>query len=114
MSCVDRIRARAKEKGLSMSFLCRQLNVSPPYFLDIEKSGREIPQARLEVIAESLGTTVEYLRGETDQKEKPIEIIDGLDEKSRLIIDLMSDLSEEDFEKAYSYLEYLASQSKKK
>lgn len=67
----DRIRSLSKEKGISLSFICRKLGVAPVYFIDIEKSSRDIPEDKLSVIADILNTTPEYLKGETDIKEKP-------------------------------------------
>ena len=67
----DRIRTLSKEKGISLSFICRKLEVAPVYFIDIDKSGRDIPDDKLSIIADILDTTPEYLRGETDVKEKP-------------------------------------------
>lgn len=114
MNVHERIKELAKERDITLAVLCRKIGVSRTYFSEASARERSFSIDRLKQIADALDTTTEYLLGETNQKEKPIDIIDGLDEKSRLIIDLMSDLSEEDFEKAYSYLEYLASQSKKK
>lgn len=63
---VEKVRSLAKERGISLSFICKKIGVAAPYFLDIEKSKREIPDDKLEQIAEVLFTTAEYLRGETD------------------------------------------------
>ena len=114
MTTIDRIRNLVREKDFTVAMLCRKIGVSKGYFTEAEAKGRELSQERLIQIANALETTVEYLRGETDQKEKPTAGNGKLSEKDKKIIDLMSDLSEEDYEKAYSYLEYLASQSKKK
>lgn len=82
MVCLDRIRALAKNKGLSLSFICSQIGVARIYFNDIEKHNREIPQNRLEKISELLGTSPEYLRDETDdpspKQKKPAFIDDEL------------------------------------
>lgn len=87
----DRIRALAKEKGLSLSFICSKLGVAHVYFIDIDKSGRDIPEDKLNIIADLLNTTPEYLKGETDQKEKPasetkpdyLVLFDSLPDKDR-------------------------------
>lgn len=75
----DRIRSLSKEKGISLSFICRKLEVAPVYFIDIDKSNRDIPDDKLLIIADILNTTPEYLKGETDIKEKPVgKSTDGL------------------------------------
>lgn len=67
----DRIRELAKQNDLPLAFLCRRIGVAKVYFNDIDKSGRDIPDDKLSAIANLLSTTPEYLKGETDQKEKP-------------------------------------------
>ena len=67
----DRIRELAKQSDLPLAFLCRRIGVAKVYFNDIDKSNRDIPDDKLSVIARLLNTTPEYLKGETDIKEKP-------------------------------------------
>lgn len=68
---IAKIRQLAKDKGLSMSFLCRKIGVANVYFNDVEKHNRKIPDDRFQIIADLLDTTPEYLKDETDEKEKP-------------------------------------------
>lgn len=97
MVTIDRTRELAKERGISLTFICKQLGLNNVYFIDREKAGREIPDSKLAVIAEVLFTTPEYLRGETEEKERPAaqagggsEIIPGyekLNPENRTVID---------------------------
>ena len=77
---VSKIRELCSERGIKLVFLIEKLGLkSRTYFQDIEKSGRDIPLDRLEIIADTLGTTVEYLTDQTDdpsKKEKPSFISD--------------------------------------
>lgn len=92
----DRIRALAKEKGLSLSFICSKLGVAHVYFIDIDKSGRDIPDDKLSVIADLLNTTPEYLKGKTDTKEKPAgESTDGLSDYDARLLDWFHSLPPE-------------------
>ena len=70
MSTIDKIRTLSKEKGLSLSFLCKKMNVNRVYFIDCEKNSRTIPDDKLSIIADCLSTSIEYLKGETDEKER--------------------------------------------
>lgn len=72
MVTIDRTRSLAKERGISLTFICKRLSLNNVYFIDREKAGKEIPDKKLEVIADVLFTTVAYLRGETDEKERPV------------------------------------------
>ena len=53
-----------------MSFVSTQLGLRRTYLKDVKAGRSSIPADRL---ADILGTTPEYLRGETDIKEKPAE-----------------------------------------
>lgn len=70
---IDKIKKLAKEQGKSLSFICAQLKTSRTFFLDVERGKSSLKPDRLAQIADILGTTPEYLRGETDVKEKPAE-----------------------------------------
>lgn len=63
----DRIKILAKKQGKTVTYVC-QLIGRPKYYLnDIAKTpDREIPEDDLRTIAINLGTTIEYLKGETD------------------------------------------------
>lgn len=61
---LERLRTLAKEKGLSLSYICSQIGVARIYFNDVERHNREIPPERMNKIADLLGTTPEYLRDE--------------------------------------------------
>lgn len=65
----DRIRSRAKECGISLSFLCEKMGVARVYFNDIENTGREIPPEKMHIIARTLSTTPEYLTYQSDNAE---------------------------------------------
>ena len=64
---IDRIKSLAKKQGKSITYIC-QLIDRPKYYLnDVAKSpDRMIADDDLKVIATNLDTTVEYLKGETD------------------------------------------------
>lgn len=72
MTTILRIKETAKEKGIKLSYICERLGFkSRTYFNDVEKNNREIPDDKLQIIADELNTTVAYLKGETDEKNKP-------------------------------------------
>lgn len=71
MVYVDRIMELAKTQGIKLSYLAGLFGLGRTYFQDVKKRNADIPEDRLIVIAEKLNTTPEYLKGETDQKEKP-------------------------------------------
>ena len=68
---IDRIKTAAKEKGVTLKFLCDKIGKRRTYIGETEIRGGTIPDSELKIIADVLDTTPEYLRGETDKKEKP-------------------------------------------
>ena len=70
---IDKIKELAKEQGKSLTFICTKLGLAKTYFIDVQKGKNTLKPDRLAQIADILGTTPEYLRGETDIKEKPAE-----------------------------------------
>lgn len=71
MFSLDRLKELSKEKGISISFICKKLGMAKTYFHDLKKTGRDIPEENLKAIADLLDTTPEYLLGKTDRKSKP-------------------------------------------
>lgn len=93
MSTIERIQAIRKEKGIKISVLCAKLKLNPNYLNDVAKGKTMLTDDRLAQIAEILDTTPEYLRGETDIKEKPAENGE-LTELEQKLLDTFRSLSE--------------------
>ena len=66
MCTADRIKALAKDKGMKIGFVCNQIGEVQNYIAEVKKGKRKMKPEKLVQIAEILGTTPEYLRGETD------------------------------------------------
>ena len=69
---VDTIKNLSKERGIKLKFICEKLGVKESYFGDVRQGKTRISEDRIAIIADILGTTSEYLRGETDVKERPV------------------------------------------
>lgn len=70
MRNVERAKKIATEKGINVSFVCREVGKSRGYISQMLVSGRDFPDEMLSPVANALGVTVEELTGE-GQKEKP-------------------------------------------
>lgn len=63
----NKLESLMKERGVSQSFISEKvIGKSRNYIKDCKRNKSDIPDDRLEKIAEILGTTPEYLRDETD------------------------------------------------
>ena len=72
MRNVERAKKIATEKGINVSFVCREVGKSRGYISQMLVSGRDFPDEMLAPVANALGVTVEELTGEApEQKEKP-------------------------------------------
>lgn len=81
MSNVQRIKELAKERGIRMGYIYEKIECSRSKFSDVESGKSSISEREYAIIAAILNTTPEYLKGETDVKEKPAaENGDGLSE----------------------------------
>ncbi len=112
---VSKIRDLCSERGIKLVFLIEKLGLkSRTYFQDIEKSGRDISLDRLEIIADTLGTTVEYLTDQTDdpsKEKKPDAISDELwnmiqsDPKALVLLEMILKMTPEQRDKFEKILE---------
>ncbi len=91
---IDKIKELAKEKGISMAFICSKLGLQRGYLKDVSLGRTSISEERLTIIADILGTTTDYLHGKTDKKEKP-GISAELSERDIRILNIMRKLSDE-------------------
>jgi transcriptional regulator with XRE-family HTH domain len=95
MRNVERAKKIATEKGINVSFVCREVGKSRGYISQMLVSGRDFPDEMLTPVANALGITVEELTGE-EQKEKPSTPEgDGLDAKAQATLNKMKKLSPE-------------------
>ena len=93
MYAIDRIIALSKEQGVSLSSLCKKIDKTRTYLSEIASRRRDVPVEYIPALAEALHTTPEYLKGETDQKEKPADLV--VSEQDKEAMDLYSRLTPE-------------------
>lgn len=88
------------------------------YFNDIDKSGRDIPSDKLNEIADILDTTPEYLKGETDVKEKtPAETGERTVSDEDIMFALFNgadDITDEMFEEVKRFAQFIQERERNK
>lgn len=65
----SRIKSLAKKQGKTLSYICGLIGRKVYYLNDISKNNAEMPDEYLKILAENLGTSVAYLKGETDDPD---------------------------------------------
>lgn len=92
MRNVERAKKIATEKGINVSFVCREIGKSRGYISQMIVSGRDFPDEMLVPVANALGVTVEELTGESEQKEKPTPSEEsGLDAAFNAVLDQLTE-----------------------
>lgn len=96
----DRLDELVKETGKKKNYLSEKIGFAGRYLNDAKKQNSDIKLEKVKILAAELGTTAEYLRGETDEKKPAVvsnsELIPGY-----------SDLSEENKAKTREYIALL-------
>mgnify|MGYP000650125456 FL=1 len=109
MRNVERAKKIATEKGINVSFVCREIGKSRGYISQMIVSGRDFPDEMLVPVANALGVTVEELIGE-EQKEKPTPGEgSGLDARFDELLSQMTDADRADL---LEYMEFKVAKRK--
>lgn len=89
----NRFEALREEKGITKAFIAQKLNRAPVICHDW-KLGKSTPsEQQIKVVAKILGTSPEYLKGETDKKT-PAEAGEG-SKYDRIIMDILENITDE-------------------
>ena len=104
MRNVERAKKIAADKGINISFVCREIGKSRGYISQMLTTDRDFPDELLFPVANALGVTVEELTGESEKKEKP-NALDGVG--LGVLLKECEGLSKEELEEAREILDRL-------
>ena len=90
----DRMNALARSKGIKKAHICRELGKNLYYLRDSEKNKADISGITLLRIADILGTTPEYLTGETDSGET-VGLLQSLRDEDRALLEVARGMTPE-------------------
>lgn len=113
MSTVDRITNLAKQKGITQAFISSKIGVHRNWLSCVRRDNVKISDERLAIIADILGTTTAYLKGETDDpspdnKKSPSEVDELLQQPDITeLLALYRSLPEKEQKRALSVLKAL-------
>lgn len=100
MIIYNRIEKLAEEKGMSYLFISNKLGMSKNWLTNAIKRNSNIPNDKIQELANILDTTFEYLIGETDKKKsapvkltrrtkKVVKIYDSLPAEKQALLDAL-------------------------
>lgn len=91
MRNVERAKRIATDKGVNISFVCREIGKSRGYISQMLTTDRDFPDEMLLPVANALGVTVEELTGEQKEKtpQQPQSEVDAAVERIRRKLESM-------------------------
>lgn len=72
---INKIKGLCQSRGIKQTYLCEQLGLQKVYLNDVAKRGGKMPDERIRKIADTLGTSYEYLTDQTDDPAPPTIIL---------------------------------------
>ena len=110
---VDRIKARAKSQGITMSFLSAEIGKYRNFLSAVRLGTDRIDEDELAVIAEKIHTTTAYLTGQTDDPEIPQETApERISPAKADLIRKVQTMSDEEVQAMSDYAEFVLSKRK--
>jgi len=104
---VAQIKKRAQEKGITTSYLCRQVGRNLSYIHNVERYHLSVPEEIVGLWAGLLDTTVEYICGETDDPDIPSAKIE--EEEIQIALFGGEKATAEEWEEVKKFVDYLKS-----
>lgn len=108
---LEKLKSLIKENGVKQVAICRLLNKNAAFMNDLWNGKTSMKPDEVNIVAEYLHTTPEYLTDQTEEKGIKKETASNDDLINALVAKIMS-LPDEDKEKALSYVDYLSNQAK--
>jgi transcriptional regulator with XRE-family HTH domain len=102
---VEKVKDIAKKQGVSMKYLCDLFGKDRMWLANVRRGNAKITDEQVSVIANALGTTVEYLTDQTDDpspKEK--DPIQALDEVESAVIEILRGMTRDERIEVLDYL----------
>lgn len=109
---VARINSILAEKGISKQKFYEDCHITSASY-SLWNTGKTSPRAKnLEIIADYLDVTVEYLQTGLGQKEKPAHGVDELDEVTKKLHKIIEESTEEERQDMLDYVEFMMTRRK--
>ena len=89
----DRVKRLIKENGLTMRFFNEKFGKNRSFLSNVLSGSDSITDIQLSYLADKLNTTPEYLKGETDLKEKPATET-GSGQKAQKLLELIQQMND--------------------
>lgn len=109
---IERLNALLKEKGITRKLFLEETGMGKNSFSYWEKAGMTPTNATFKVIADYFNVSVEYLKGETDERGGSAVNGPTLTEEQLALLFEIKSLPEDQQREAWDYIQYLKSKRK--
>lgn len=92
---INKIKDLCQSRGIKQTYLCEQLGLQKVYLNDVAKRGGKMPDDRIRKIADTLGTSYEYLTDQTDDPTPPTINKDALNSQEEAVVKHMVEVLRE-------------------
>lgn len=107
---IERLREKREKKGWNKSEAAYEMGIAPNSYVRYENGDRTPTYSVIKNMAITLGTSVEYLTGKSDN-DRRVEIVVSCDDKKlEYIIETYHDLPSDKKERLYKYVKKLLPQ----
>lgn len=106
---VQRLNDLLKERGITRKKFLEDVGMGKNTFIYWEKHGRTPNNTTFKVIADYFGVSVEYLRGETDERGGSADIGPTLSEEQLALLMEIKSLPEDQQKEAWAFIQFLKS-----
>lgn len=112
----EKIRSLAKQRGITIAHICRELGHNHTYINSMEKRGYDLPEESILTIAKLLNTTYQYLVDMTDNPDPHYLVKEAESVGEKIVLrsmELIGELSEKQLETYLNLLSLPAEQFSK-
>lgn len=106
---VQRLNELLKERGITRKKFLEDVGMGRNAFSHWEKDGRTPNNSTFKAIADYFGVSVEYLRGETDERESSSSSVPQLSEDQLALLLEIKSLPEDQQKEAWAFIQFLKS-----
>lgn len=90
----EKIRSLAKQRGITIAHICRELGHNHTYINSMEKRGYDLPEESILTIAKLLNTSYQYLVDMTDTSDPDYLVKEAGSAAERIVLEIMNRIGE--------------------
>jgi transcriptional regulator with XRE-family HTH domain len=106
---VERLKKKREEKGWSKNYAAEEMNLAQSVYFRYESGESSPSYSAIRNMALTLGTSVEYLTGKSDDDTPKEILVSAKDPRLGLIVEMFPSCSEEEKQRIFMYAKRICS-----